>query len=112
MTTRTAIDIRVASSVWLDFLDPYASGMQAELGLPEPTFRRIGNGGQYSYAAVPVDTALELAEYLYDRADTLLGQGISDPYDRFEKAARATLRSAIGLSQRIQAEVLAARQAA
>lgn len=97
--------ISIPGRVWEDFLDPMCSGMQAELQLPEPRRVRAGKGSRYVYDAVPKETALHLAGYLHDRGDTLLGQGISDPYDPFEKADRDMLRAAVKTAATIRMDV-------
>jgi hypothetical protein len=94
--------IDIPGRVWYDALDPNASGMQAELGLSEPTMVKRGKGTTFRYADVPSETALEIAEYIGDRGSMLLAQGISDPYDPEEKAARDTLRSAVKTAERIR----------
>lgn len=99
MTTTT---IKVPGRVWDDFLDPLISGMQAELGLPQPKRVNAGKGWRAVYENVPTEVARELADYLYDRGDTLLGQGVSDPDDPFEKAGRDTYRAAIVVSGKIR----------
>lgn len=91
----TKLDVRIPGKVWDDFLDPRASGMQAELGLGEPRHVRRGRGTQAVYDNVPAESVLELAEYLRDRGNTLLAQGIDDPYDPEEKATRDVYRSAV-----------------
>lgn len=98
--------IEVPGAVWEDFLDPDASGMELALGLRDrratPFVRRYGRGCSYRYSDVPRDVVVELAEYLVDRGDTLLGQGVSDPYDRGEKASRDALRRAVALGQALR----------
>ncbi len=103
------IDVRIPGRVWYDFLDPSATDMQAELALPEPEHKRAGKGSSFIYRDVPQAVALDLAEYLYDRGDMLLGQGICDPYDPFEKAARDTLRAGIKAAESIRADEQRAR---
>lgn len=96
----------VPASVWQDFLDPAATGMESELGLRErratPFFRKRGKGGTYVYEDVSPEVAIELAGYLNDRGDTLLGQSIDDPYDSWEKSMRDMLRRAVKLSEQIR----------
>lgn len=88
------ISIAIPGAVWEDFLSPDASTMESELGLPTPTRRRVGaRGRQWLYADVDQRVALDLAEYLADRGGMLLDQGVSDPYDPFEKSMRATYRA-------------------
>jgi hypothetical protein len=94
--------IDIPGRVWWDALDPNASGMQAELGLSEPTMVKRGKGMTFRYEDVPSETALEIAEYIGDRGSMLLGQSISDPDDPDEKAARDTLRSAVKTAERIR----------
>jgi hypothetical protein len=103
------IDVGVPGRVWEDFLDPMTSGMQAELGLPEPEIKKAGKGRRFVYRDVPITVALDLAGYLAARGDTLLGQGIDDPYDPEEKAARDTLRAGVTTAAKIRSEVQRAR---
>jgi hypothetical protein len=98
----STIDIDVPGSVWYDTLDPHASGMQAELGLPEPRQIKRGRGQSFRYDAVPIDVALELAEYIGGRASMLLGQSVNDSHDPDEKAERDCYRSAIKTAERIR----------
>lgn len=104
-------EIAIPGSVWDDFLSPDVSNMESELGLRDlratPFYRRRGKGGSHIYVDVPNVVAVELGEYLYDRADTLLGQSIDDPYDPFEKASRATYRRAMQLGETLQLVALA-----
>lgn len=101
-----AITVTIPESVWDDFLSPDVSQMEGELGLTElradPFYRRRGKGGQRVYENVLRADALEIAGYLYDRGDLLLGQGISDPDDEFEKASRDCYRRAIKLADEIR----------
>lgn len=68
------LTIRVPGAVWYDALDPMATDMQADLGLPEPRWVKRGYGSQAVYDDVPAAAARELAEYLGSRAFMLLGQ--------------------------------------
>lgn len=70
----TNLTITLPGRVWEDYLDPMASGMQAELGLSEPERKPQGKGWRAVYIDVPTTVAHELAEYLSDRAELLLGQ--------------------------------------
>lgn len=99
------MNITIPERVWNDYLSPDVSTMQAELGLPVPTYRKVGRGGRYLYVGVPEHKARELAEYLFDRADGMLMQGIVDPYDRFEKAQRDTDRAAMKVAETIREEL-------
>jgi hypothetical protein len=101
------LTIDVPTSVWLDALDPLASGMQAELGLPEPQRIKRGRGSTERYVDVTPDQALEVASYIEGRADMLLSQGMSDPHDRDEKAQRDCYRLAIKCAERIRYQVAA-----
>lgn len=100
------ITVEIPGSVWLDFLDPACSGMEEELGLlplrAAPFVKRRGKGSTYFYRNVPHEIVLELSEYLYDRGDTLLGQGIVDPYDPMEKAMRDMLRRAVRIGEQLR----------
>jgi hypothetical protein len=99
------ITLTIPERVWDDYLNPDVSSMESELGLralrAEPFYRKRGKGGVRVYDDVLERIALELAEYLHDRSDTLLGQSIADPYDPFEKADRATQRRAMKLAAEI-----------
>lgn len=97
--------IRIPGRVYDDYLDPMVSGMAAELELAKPLFVKRGKGTSALYA-MTAEQALEVAGYLHDRGVTLLGQGISDPYDPFEKADRDTHRAAIKTAERIRQEVV------
>lgn len=106
------ITFDVPASVWYDALDPDASAMQAELaedGLPLPVYVKRGKSGSYRYIDAPVDIALDLARYIGDRGDMLLGQGVGDPYDPDEKRQRDCYRSAIRCAERIRALAKAPR---
>lgn len=95
--------IEIPGRVWDDFLNPLTSGMEKDLGLPRPTHRRRGRGFVVRYENVTANTARELAEYLRDRGETLLNQGVCDPYDPMEKAERDTYRAAIRSAERLLA---------
>jgi hypothetical protein len=86
--------IDIPGRVWEDYLDPAASGMQADLGLPNPEVLRRGKGWTARYRDIDPAVAGELADYLDDRGNLLLGQGVDDPYDPVEKADRAMHRAA------------------
>lgn len=89
------MDITFPGSVYEDALDPGTSGMAKEIGLPEPKVIRRGRGYTCVYEGITEDQAREAADYVYSRADTLLGQGIDDPYDAEEKRLRNTYRAAM-----------------
>jgi hypothetical protein len=97
-----AITVVIPESVWDDFLSPDCSGMEAELGLTElradPFYRRRGTGGQRVYENVLRADALELAEYLYDRGDMLLGQD----YSTDDASTRDAYRRAVKLAEQIR----------
>jgi hypothetical protein len=99
-SSNQSVTITVPGAVWLDALDPLASDMQGDLGLPEPTTRKKGYGRQYVYERVPWDVALELADYLIDRASMLLRQ---EP----ESQERAVHYAAIKAGDRMRAVVAA-----
>lgn len=104
--------IHVPGRVWEDFLDPSCSTMQDELGLGAPERQKIGAGWRAVYRDVPVAAAADLAEYLHDRAETLLGQSF-DSYDEWDRRARDMYRAAIRAAAEIRsrkqrAQVLAA----
>lgn len=74
----TGLTIRLPGVVYDDYLDPMATGMQAELGLGEPTIRKAGYGYRVTYEGVSPEVALELARYLDDRAWVARGNGEMD----------------------------------
>jgi hypothetical protein len=80
-SSNQSVTITVPGSVWADALDPLASAMQRDLGLPEPMSRKRGLGWQYVYERVPWDVAEDLADYLIDRAAVLIRQD-PDPRER------------------------------
>jgi hypothetical protein len=88
--------IRVPGVVFDDYLDPNATGMEAELGLGPRRYRRVGAGRQVLYD-VPGSVALDLAGYLHDRAETLRGQD----------DVGSTHRRALDLAAEIRATVFA-----
>lgn len=71
--TRTLV---VPGSIWYDALDPNATAMQKELGIPEPSERKQGRGVQFVYIDVTPVAARDLTGYLYERAELMLGQDI------------------------------------
>lgn len=77
----STLEVRIPGRVWEDALDPMATGMQAELELPEPRRQKKGRGWTAVYDQVPAHVALELAEYLVDRAATLGNQDV-EPRER------------------------------
>lgn len=99
------VTIKLSGRIWDDYLNPAASGMAAEIGLPDPMHVKHGKGSRVIFEDVPADDAKEVADYLADRANLLLGQGISDPYDPFEKADRDTHRAAIKAATEIRRHV-------
>lgn len=105
ITTRTLPALTVPGAVWTDYLDPLASGMQAELGLASPEWRRVGKGSQAVYRDVPVDVAADLAEYLVDRAQTLIGN--EEP--EYRGVHRAAIRVAGKINDLVRLERLRER---
>jgi hypothetical protein len=89
----SGVDVLVSFSlpgiVWGDALDPDASTMQAELGLPEPERRKIGRGAQYRYELVPLEVARELRLHLLDLADCRGGQEGDEYGNRLARELRA-----------------------
>jgi hypothetical protein len=100
-----AATVAIPERVWDDFLSPSVSSMESELGLTplraEPFTRKRGKGAQCVYHNVSAEIRADLGRYLYDRGDLLLGQGVRDPYDPFEKAERDMLRRAMKLGAEI-----------
>jgi hypothetical protein len=68
------LTITVPGRVYYDYLDPGATAVQSELGLPLPTFIKRGRGSSAIYTDIPLDVAAETAYHLQSRADLLLGQ--------------------------------------
>jgi hypothetical protein len=95
------ITIKIPGNVWYDYLDPQATGMQAELGLPRAKSRQVGKGWQAVYRDVDEAVVRELAKYLEDRAGTLLSQGWP-PYEADEQRERNTHRRAIRLAEQLR----------
>jgi hypothetical protein len=89
------LTITIPNAVWLDYLDPAASGMAAELGLPEPTFRKVGFGSQAVYEGITPEQADEIEGYLFDRARTLLGQDESGNVHRAALKASEKIRATL-----------------
>lgn len=92
------IDVQMPGRVWDDFLDPAATGMEAELELPERRVVKRGRGESVFYDGVPDPIAAELADYLSDRAGLLLNN--SDP--EFDARERGIYREAIRVAERIR----------
>lgn len=82
--------IRIPGRVWYDSLDPKASGMETELGLPDPRVQKKGRGETFIYEDVDPEVALEVAEYLGDRAATLGAQWGIEALERELYRAMAT----------------------
>lgn len=95
------VTVTMPRTVWDDFLDPLASGMQSELELPAPRHRALGRGGQVIYDDVPIDIARELGDYLRSRAELLLSN--SDP--EFEARERGMYRRAISVADAIESHI-------
>lgn len=81
-------EVRLPAAVWYDALDPMTSGMQADLDLPEPMSIRVGKGRTVIYRDIPTFVVLELADYLADRAETMLAQDI----DSSQRSVYYTMR--------------------
>jgi hypothetical protein len=81
-----AVTLVVPDAVWLDCLDPLATGMEADLGLdpdhPQDRYRR------HVYADVTVAQARDFVEYADGRARTILSD-CEDPPSR--RVARQTI---------------------
>lgn len=99
------VTFTVPGSVWYDTLDPLTSGMEAEIGLPEPSRRKVGTGVQYIYEGVKLGAAEETADYLIDRGADLLRQDSGD-----DESTRATYRRAIATGDRIRIAVAQVRR--
>jgi len=95
------ITFDIPSSVWYDALNPLASEMQGELGLPEPIHVKRGKGASKRYVGVDTEVARELARYLRDRAETMLSQDTGDPCDPWEKRYRSMLYSMRRTAERL-----------
>lgn len=91
--------IRMPGRVWEDYLDPKASQMQGEIGLPNPRRVKRGKGWTAVYDDVTPEQAEEVAEYLRDRAWVLLGNE--------EPEYRGVHRAAMAVSQTIIADLTA-----
>jgi hypothetical protein len=76
------IEIRIPGRVWYDALDPMASGMEAAIGLPQPQAMKKGRGETFVYRDVSPKQAVEVADYLQDRATTLGSQWGLEPAER------------------------------
>ena len=92
-----ALTIKLPGSVWDDYLDPQTTNMEAELGLAPPRISKVGFGHRMTYEGVSPEIALELAEYLEDRAGVLIGQ--DDPANNH--IHRAAIRSAQAIRTRL-----------
>lgn len=73
--------ITLPDSVWDDALNPLATEMQGELGLPIPAYRKVGKGGQRIYSDVSEEVARALADHLADRSEMMLFN-CEDPQER------------------------------
>lgn len=91
--------IKIAGVVWGDYLDPRATTMQEELGLPEPEWRRFGRGHQAVYEGVTNDVAADLASYLMERALSLWD------CDELRDVHRAARESAARIRRQLSEEV-------
>lgn len=97
MESASTITVRVPGAVWSDFLDPLATGMEAELELPPRRTVKRGKGYSVIYENVPAAVARELADYLSSRGELLLSN--SDP--EFDGQERGWYRSAIRTAEKI-----------
>ena len=93
----SAQTITVPGKVWDDYLDPMATPIAEQIGLPDYTQRRKGRGWQVIYPKVCPEAARNLAGYLEDRADAMLWG--SDDEDR------ATHRRAVAIAAQIRANL-------
>lgn len=99
--------IKIPGSVWYDTLDPNVSGMEKEIGLPAPQSRKVGKGEQFIYENVTAEQAEDVAEYLGDRGEMLLGQGYrgmsEDPEEmRSRNIYRAAIKTAAKIRQQVK----------
>lgn len=76
------MQLRIPGRVWYDALDPNASGMEAEIGLPQRRVQPKGRGVTFVYDDVTDEQAAEVAEYLEERALLLSAQSGLGPNER------------------------------
>jgi (2Fe-2S) ferredoxin len=95
------LTVRIPGAVWYDALDPAASGMAREMGLPKPRSRKQGKGTSYFYDDVTTEQAQEIAEHLRDRGELMLAN--SEPW--YETRERTTYRAMIRTAERILAQL-------
>lgn len=76
------MELRIPGRVWYDALDPQASGMEADIGLPQPRVQPKGLGRTFVYEDVTELQAYEVADYLHSRSLLLSSQSGLDPNER------------------------------
>jgi hypothetical protein len=94
---RRGMTVAVSAAIWDDFLNPDVTTMEAEVlgtGSRRPQTDRYG---RTVYDGLTPEQVTELGEYLTDRAEMLLGQGVQDPDDSMEKRERSMMRRAARL---------------
>lgn len=69
--------ITVPGAVYRECFDPDATTYPREAGLPEPTWRRVGRGSQFSYS-VSDEQARDMLAHAYDFGIGL-SYGVDDP---------------------------------
>jgi hypothetical protein len=107
MSASDTLRVSIPGRVYYDALDPRATDMEKDLGLPTPSSQKRGKGITVTYEDVPRLVARSLGQYLYDRGDTLLGN-TDDPDGR--EVCRACIKAGekiLALAPLTEAEKLA-----
>lgn len=76
------MELRIPGRVWYDALDPMATGMEADLELPQPHVQPKGRGVTFVYRDVTNTQANDLADYLEERAQVQSSYAGLDPNER------------------------------
>lgn len=76
------MQLRIPGRVWFDALDPDATGMQADLGLPQPRRQPKGMGVTFVYEDVTNEQAADVADYFFERSHLMSSQSSLDASDR------------------------------
>jgi hypothetical protein len=95
------LTITLPGVAYYECFDPLASGMAAELGLPEPTMTRAGKGWRFSYEGVASEQARAVADHLIGMGQLWLNN--SDP--EFEQAERGRYRTLIKTGEKLLEQV-------